>query len=309
MKYKLKYLVYLVMVMAVFLMPSSVFADYGDTTLKKGMAHADVIELQKKLHELGFFTEDEYTKNFGSKTEEAVIKFQKSVGMSADGVAGKQTLNAIDIKIRQKNLIPENFTQLQLGDSGDLVKGIQQKLLSLKLYSGEITSSYDDATKEAVAKFQAANALEATGIVDKATLIKINTASTTTNRSDARLDFGNDIVDYAKQFIGTPYKWGGASGSSFDCSGFVMYVFKNFNIQLGHSAGDQFGDGSKVAKAELLPGDAVFFATYKRTASHVGIYVGNSKFIHASSGGGEVMISSLDEDYYRTRYLGARRFE
>jgi cell wall-associated NlpC family hydrolase len=308
-KYKLKYLVYLVMVMAVFLIPSSVFADYGDTTLKKGMSHADVIELQKKLHELGFFTEVEYTNGFGSKTEEAVIKFQKSVGVTPDGVAGQQTLNAIDIKIRQKKLIPENFTQLASGDSGELVKTIQQRLQSMKLYDGEMTSLYDDATKEAVAKFQASNSLEATGIVDKATLIKINTASASINRGAARLDFGNTIINYAKKFIGTPYKWGGASGSSFDCSGFVLYVFKHFDIMLGHGADDQFDKGANVQKPDLLPGDTVFFATYKKTASHVGIYVGNNKFIHASSGGGEVMISSLDEDYYKNRYLGARRFE
>lgn len=310
MRFKLKHLIYLVVLASFILIPSSVFADFGDTTLKKGMTHPDVIELQQKLKELGFFTETSTTNYFGTITEEAVIKFQKSLNLTADGAAGKQTLTAIDIKVKQKNLIPEGFTQLQAGDTGELVKTVQQKLQELKLYTAEPTSTYDDATKEAVTKFQTANNLEATGIVDKATLIKINLVSSTQAASRSNADFdGGRIVDYAKKFLGAPYKWGASNGKSFDCSGYVMYIFKNFGIKLGHGADDQFSTGAKVAKEDLQLGDAVFFTTYKKGASHVGIYVGDNKFIHASSSGGNVMITDLGTNYYKSRYLGARRYK
>lgn len=275
------------------------------------MTHTDVIELQQKLKELGFFTENEFTNYFGSKTEEAVIKFQQSLDMTADGAAGKQTLTAIDIKIKQKNLIPEGFTQLQAGDTGDLVKTVQLKLQQLKLYTLEPTSNFDDATKEAVVKFQTANGLEATGVVDKATLIKLNTITSTqnTSRGHSSPDIGNSIVTYAKKFLGAPYKWGSSNGKSFDCSGYLMYIYKHFDVKLGHGADDQFSTGTKVAKEDLQLGDAVFFTTYKKGASHAGIYIGNNKFIHASSSGGSVMITDLDSAYYKARYLGARRYE
>lgn len=309
-KYKIRHLIYLTVILSCILIPSSVFADFGDTTLKKGMNHTDVIELQKKLNELGFFNEKEYTDYFGNKTEEAVKKFQESLGLEADGAAGKQTLSAIDIKIKQKNLIPEGFTQLQVGDTGELVKTVQQKLLQLKLYTAEPTSNFDEATKEAVIKFQSANNLEATGIIDKATLVKINTstAAQTTSRSNSAPDMGTSIVTYAKKFLGAPYRWGASNGKSFDCSGYSMYVYNHFGIKLGHGADDQFAAGTKVAKEDLQVGDAVFFTTYKKGASHVGIYIGDNKFIHASSSGGSVIITDLDTQYYKTRYLGARRY-
>ncbi|MDF2532315.1 MAG: Cell wall lytic [Clostridia bacterium] len=310
MKHKIRYLIYLVLLLSFILIPSSVFADFGDTTLKKGMNSTDVIELQEKLKELGFFTEKDFTNYFGPKTEEAVIKFQQSIGLTADGVAGEKTLTSINIKIKQKNLIPEGFTQLQIGDTGELVKTVQQKLIQLKHYAGEPTSNFDEATKEAVAKFQTANSLEATGIIDKATLIKLNTAADTqtTSRSNARTELGNDIVTYAKKFMGAPYRWGASNGKSFDCSGYVLYIFKNFDIKLGHGADDQFSIGTKVAKADLQLGDAVFFTTYKKGASHVGIYIGDNKFIHASSSGGSVIVTDLDTAYYKSRYIGARRY-
>lgn len=292
------------------LIPSSVFADYGDTTLKKGMTHTDVIELQQKLNELNFFTESEFTNYFGTKTEEAVIKFQESIGAVADGVAGQKTLASIDIKIKQKNLIPEGFTQLQLGDNNELIKTVQEKLQQLKLYTSELTTNYDEATKAAVEKFQTANSLEATGIVDKATLVKLNTitAAQTTSRSNSRPELGNDIVTYSKAYLGKPYVWGASNGKSFDCSGFVLYIFKHFGVSLGHGADEQFAVGTKVAKEDLQIGDAVFFTTYKKGASHVGIFIGENKFIHASSSGGSVTITDLDKEYYKSRYIGARRY-
>lgn len=115
------------------------------------------------------------------------------------------------------------------------------------------------------------------------------------------------IVATAKKYIGVPYVWGGESPSGFDCSGFVQYVFKAHGISLNRTCETQYKHGSYVSKSNLKPGDLVFFQnTYKAGISHVGIYIGNGKFIHSSSSKG-VTISNLSSSYYTSHYYGARR--
>ena len=116
------------------------------------------------------------------------------------------------------------------------------------------------------------------------------------------------IVEYAMTFIGTRYVYGGASPSTgFDCSGFTQYVFKNFGYSLNRSSAAQIKNVTSISKDELRPGDLVFFSRAGYAVGHVGIYVGDNSFIHAPSTGDYVKISSLDEAYYLTRYVGARR--
>ena len=115
-----------------------------------------------------------------------------------------------------------------------------------------------------------------------------------------------DVVSYAYKFMGKPYVWGAAGPSAFDCSGFTLYVYRSFGVNLGHYTGTQFATGNAVSKSDLLPGDLVFFNT-DSSISHVGIYVGGGQFIHASSGSGQVIVSSLSGSYYDSRYAGARR--
>ncbi len=118
---------------------------------------------------------------------------------------------------------------------------------------------------------------------------------------------GEGVVQTASRFKGVRYRWGGSSRSGFDCSGFTRYVYRQKGVDLPHSASAQFRRGTPVSRDQLQPGDLVFFQTYRRGASHVGIYIGNGKFIHASSAGGRVRVDSLNDGYYRARYLGARR--
>ena len=115
------------------------------------------------------------------------------------------------------------------------------------------------------------------------------------------------IIATAKQYIGVPYLWGGTSPNGFDCSGFVQYVFQKHGIHLNRTVVTQYRHGYAVSKSNLQPGDLVFFQnTYASGLSHIGIYIGNNQFIHASSSQG-VTISSLSNSYWSSHYHSARR--
>lgn len=114
------------------------------------------------------------------------------------------------------------------------------------------------------------------------------------------------VMELGNNLLGTPYVYGGNSPWGFDCSGFVSYVYRQHDIQLHRCADEQMQDGLVVAREDLQVGDLVFFSTYGPwLASHVGIYVGNNRMIHASSWG--ITYDSLEAEYWANSYVGARR--
>ena len=119
----------------------------------------------------------------------------------------------------------------------------------------------------------------------------------------ASSSLGQQIVDYAAQFLGTPYVYGGNGPNSFDCSGFTSYVYRHFGYTLNRTA-----TGVSISKSELQPGDLVFFKSGgSKPVSHVGIYVGGGQFIHASTNTYEVRYDNLTSGYYNNVYVYARR--
>ncbi len=136
--------------------------------------------------------------------------------------------------------------------------------------------------------------------------ISVRDLSALASRDGTGFSRGNRVVEYSKNYIGTPYVSGGSSPSGFDCSGFTSYVFKQFGVSLPRTSASQATVGTPVSRAELIPGDLVFFNTYGGI-SHVGIYVGDDNFIHSTVPGDIVRISSLDSAYYSSRYVTARR--
>lgn len=118
------------------------------------------------------------------------------------------------------------------------------------------------------------------------------------------------IVQTAMKYIGVAYKWGGESSEQgFDCSGLTMAVYQLNGLDLPRTSRQQWAAGTAVAQAELLQGDLVFFATGGgRRVSHVGIYTGGNHFIHAPGKGQRIRLASLSKTYYRTRFVGARRY-
>ena len=119
---------------------------------------------------------------------------------------------------------------------------------------------------------------------------------------------GQQIVSYAKQYLGVPYVYGGNGPNCFDCSGFTTYVYRHFGYTLNRTATGQLSNGVSVSKSELQPGDLVFFKDGgSKPVSHVGIYIGGGQFIHASTSTYEVRINDLTSGYYNNVYVYARR--
>ncbi|OOM75731.1 murein DD-endopeptidase MepH precursor [Clostridium puniceum] len=131
-------------------------------------------------------------------------------------------------------------------------------------------------------------------------------SGSTDTASRGAISKGTQVVNYAYKFLGKPYVYGAAGPNAFDCSGLTQYVFSKFGINLSRTTYTQVGEGTKVNRSDLKPGDLVFFNTQGST-SHVGIYIGNGEFIHAPRTGKPVMVSSLSDGYYSQKYATARR--
>lgn len=305
--------------------------------LRENDCKAEVFELQRALNELGYFSSSDFTNLYGKQTVEAVKAFQKSLQMTPDGVSGKVTLAALrDHQVSQRK--KEN---LKLGVTHARVLVLGKDLKELGYFSGEPSQSFTAELENALGRFQKASGLTADGKAGDVTLEAItealivkrnytseNTGKTTENQTQIETKTsevattsaggetekkttsvvasrGAEAVRKSKDFLGIGYVYGGASASGFDCSGFTMFVMKQFDISLPHGATAQFGYGTAVEKEDLMEGDLVFFKTTDAPIGHVGIYVGDGQFIHASSAKSKIIISSLKT--YGGKYVGARR--
>lgn len=195
------------------------------------------------------------------------------------------------------------------GVSSERILEANPKLKSASLKTGQVIV-IPDADTEEVADQQLASSAPQPNVV------KLQDYSAELNRAGDRHrsaivasrggTTATRLLYRAHQFIGTPYSMGATGNGAFDCSGFTMRVFALFGVNLPRTADVQYNCGKAVPSGQERAGDLVFFETYLPGPSHVGIYVGNRTFIHASSSRG-VTISSLQQPYYAARYLGAKR--
>lgn len=197
---------------------------------------------------------------------------------------------------------------LKQGMSGDEIYKLQVKLQEYGYLEDGPDGTFGGQTKLAVIQFQLDCGLEADGVAGPSTIKALRDYKPEAVASRGPADRKNQqLIAFARQYVGVPYVWAGRSPAGFDCSGFVWYVYSNFGVGLPRMADGQFEVGLQVSRRDLVPGDLVFFSTYEPGPSHVGIYIGNGQFIHASSGAAEVVVTPLNKAYYLERYLGARR--
>lgn len=213
---------------------------------------------------------------------------------------------------------------------------LQKKLYLIGYEITEFDGVYGNETEKAVSAFQRDNKITVTGVVTNVTWralrkakekkgrvlpeikvapAKVNPIKTIPDKLTALAPLGkvllnatqgHAIVATARNFMGVPYVFGGTTPKGFDCSGLVQYVFKLNGLDIPRLADEQYALGRAVKQSQLTVGDLVFFTTYTEGVSHCGIYVGDGKFLHASSSRG-VTIDNLDNDYWKKRFVGARK--
>jgi cell wall-associated NlpC family hydrolase len=152
----------------------------------------------------------------------------------------------------------------------------------------------------------------AAGVVQAAPDDSRDPSDAPTGFVDKMRDRAADLVLVAMNFLGVPYRRGGSSDDGFDCSGFTRHIFESsLGLVLPRRVDDQASAPglSSVKRDQLQPGDLVFFNTLRRTFSHVGIYVGEGKFIHSPRSGGQVRLEDMRQSYWSKRFTGARRAE
>lgn len=203
-----------------------------------------------------------------------------------------------------------SFSENVEGDLGSgVVNGSDVRMRDAASFDAGVIAYYDAGTKMAVTgvygPWYRVSCDGVTGYIhsDYFALRSPDAAATTTSNASSA---GQAIVDTAMKYLGVPYVWAGTSPSGFDCSGFVHYVYKENGYSINRTAASIYNNGDYVAKSDLQPGDAICFSSSSNSIGHVGIYIGNNQFIHASSSSGCVVITDLDTDYYVRNYVGAR---
>ena len=196
-----------------------------------------------------------------------------------------------------------SFASFQYGDEGQEIVAIQKRLSELNYTIVNIDGNFGSETERAIKSFQAEQGLEVDGIVGELTYKALMNKEMPPNRSNSPV---RTVLRAAYSVLGSPYMFGGTSPYGFDCSGFTKYAFARVGVHLPRTADAQLSAGRQIPLQNLRPGDLIFFTTYEPGASHVGIYLGNGKFIHSGSSTG-VAIASAFTGYWGARYYGACR--
>ncbi|MEK6583641.1 MAG: LysM peptidoglycan-binding domain-containing protein, partial [Nitrospirota bacterium] len=217
------------------------------------------------------------------KKGENLYRISKKYGVSVREVKKINNLSGSFVKIGQKLKVPT----VKVNDEPNIVEDSAEDVEVAKVDNeGEAAAASQEEGVEPLTE----------GFTED----RIETAANDAN-------WFSSIVDTATEYLGVPYRFGGTTLAGIDCSAYVQMVYRYFSIELPRTAREQFKAGIKVSKKELKIGDLIFFRTYAKFPSHVGIYIGGGKMVHASSRSKKVTVTNINEPYYVKRYIGAVR--
>ena len=325
-KLRIAVIVLCVALMLTALMPATALA--ASSNLRLGSRGSEVTTLQERLLDLGYLDYPNATGYYGTLTQTAVIRFQQASGLAVDGIAGPITQAALYASTA-KSMI------LRYGNWGEAVQSLQLRLKELGYFNGTGTGYYGPVTYAAVKSFQTACGIAADGIAGPIThgcafsasastasssSASASTSSTTTSSAadstsstDATTTAAltDAIAEIALEQVGKSYVYGTQGPDTFDCSGLAYYAVTQagFSVtRMSAAAYSTYSAWESVGSiSDLQEGDLIFFCSEtSRYVSHMGIYIGDGQFVHASSGQARVMVSTLST-YWTNLYMGARR--
>jgi len=254
---------------------------------------------------------------------DSLLKIANNFNISVRSLKSANGLNSNSIYVGDKLIIPPTSTIKRSSKSSTKVAKSSKKsknatIINYRVRGGDTLSSIARKHNSSVTKIKQANNLIGNSIYSGQKL-KVPSklyASTSKKSKKTRKTFNNEaelkneLINVAKKYLGAPYKFGGTSTKTgIDCSAYINKVFKSFDVNLPRTARGIYKKGNYVSKSKLQKGDLVFFATYAKFPSHVGIYMGDGNFIHASSAKKKVVITNFQGKYYQKRYIGAKRIK
>lgn len=277
------------------------------TTGAAGYVKKEFVTIDKAIADDAALQEDHYKK--GNVTSETGVSVRAAASQDSDRV----------------DTIDENTNVIITGADGDYIKvlygddykegyvintGLEttgEWVEKDEVHSEIIRVAEEEkAEQEALARQQAQKEAEEKAAAQAKTSTSTSAKVATPSFSSSGSASGSSIINTAMNYLGVPYVWGGSTPSGFDCSGFVQYVFKKNGVSLPRTAASQSGVGTSVSRANLQPGDLVFFSN-GGGISHVGIYIGNGNMVHAPHTGDVVKVTSINSSYYISHYAGAKR--
>lgn len=273
---------------------------YIDINGVNGWIRKDNLTTNKQQDTTESSINKEGNKTESTTTEKKENNLNKTGYVKSDGINFRENKNTSSQVLR---VLSQNAKLTIISEDGDWykVKFKEETGYILKMYVSD--KKVDSTSRSNIQRTEKIS----TQVKESKDITTDTNKTTSTNLNNSK---GQQVADYVKTFLGCKYVYGGSSPTKgFDCSGLTMYVYKKFGINLSHSATAQSKVGTKVDKSDLQVGDLVFFSDYKtyKGIGHCGIYIGNNKFIHASTERTGVITSSLTSSAYQKRYVTATR--
>ncbi|WP_295238560.1 NlpC/P60 family protein [Veillonella sp.] len=277
-----------------------------------GAKGGDIPAIQKKLIAAGYNAR--LNGEYDANTKWAVRLYQRDNGLPVNGVLDATTYK----KLMGKSLNEKTVASLgRMSDekiAAEMAAG-RKSASTVKASDSETAESFKVDKKATKTKADTKKGKQTSKSKDKTSQSKSSSSSSLLDPIEPDFIFTKTanvpksvrtILKEAESYSGVPYLFGGTTPKGFDCSGYVRYVFAKSGITLPRSADEQYTVGQKIGKHNLQPGDLVFFQTYEQGVSHSGIYIGEGKFISATSSRG-VTVANINDGYWGERYIGAKR--